>query len=191
MNRIIDPLDYLRKNIQKNKNIIRDGDNLIFEDGIKLPLEKQTALSSQPNKEKHYSLGSLWLFLKFREDKLTDYIKETQKQGVEPVFGKDKEKIINFFIKNMDNVDILDNEIRPRTLITLGKKKKGDNLDELYKDRNNKNEENKKKEKYLNLLKQRDEELKDSNLSIMDYIYSHEKKKFKSKFINETPRKQS
>lgn len=187
MHRIIDPLDYLRKNIQKNKNIIRDGDNLIFEDGIKLPLEKQTALSSQPNKEKHYSLGSLWLFLKFREDKLTDYIKETQKQGVEPVFGKDKEKIINFFIKNMDNVDILDNEIRPRTLITLGKKKKGDNLEELYKDRNNKNEENKKKEKYLNLLKQRDEELKDSNLSIMDYIYSHEKKSLNRNSLMKPP----
>jgi hypothetical protein len=161
----------------------------MFEDGIKLPLEQQTALTSQPksNKEKHYTLGSLWLFLKFKEEKITDYIKETQKQGVEPVEGIDKEKIINFFIKNIDDVDILDNEYRPKTLVTLGKKTKRDNLDDLYKDRNNKNEDNKKKEKYLNLLKQRDDELKDVNLSIMDYIYSHEKKSLNRNSLMKPP----
>ena len=186
---MIDPLDYLRKNIQKSKKIIREGDNLVFEDGIKLPLEQQTALTSQPksNKEKHYTLGSLWLFLKFKEEKITDYIKETQKQGVEPVEGIDKEKIINFFIKNIDDVDILDNEYRPKTLVTLGKKTKRDNIDDLYKDRNNKNEDNKKKEKYLNLLKQRDDELKDVNLSIMDYIYSHEKKSLNRNSLMKPP----
>ena len=180
---MIDPLDYLRKNIQKNKRIIREGDNLVFEDGIKLPLDQQTALT----KEKHYTLGSLWLFLKYKEEKITDYIKETQKQGVEPVVTTDKEKIINFFIKNIDDDNILDNEIRSKTLITLGKKTKRDNLNDLYRDRNNKNEENKKKEKYLNLLKQRDDELKDSNLSIMDYIYSHEKKSLNRNSLMKPP----
>ena len=69
MYRIIDPLDYLRKNIQQNKNIKREGDNLIFEDGVKLPLNNSTALMCQSSsrKEKHYTLGSLWLFLKFKE----------------------------------------------------------------------------------------------------------------------------
>ncbi len=110
MNRMIDPLDYLRKNIQKSKRIIREGDNLVFEDGIKLPLDQQTALT----KEKHYTLGSLWLFLKYKEEKITDYIKETQKQAVEPVVTTDKEKLINFFIKNIDDNNILDNEIRQK-----------------------------------------------------------------------------
>ena len=180
---MIDPLDYLRKNIQKNKRIIREGDNLVFEDGIKIPLDQQTALT----KEKHYTIGSLWLFLKYKEEKITDYIKETQKQAVEPVVTTDKEKIINFFIKNIDDDNILDNEIRSKTLITLGKKTKRDNLNDLYRDKNNKNEENKKKEKYLNLLKQRDDELKDSNLSIMDYIYSHEKKSLNRNSLMKPP----
>ena len=174
MYRIIDPLDYLRKNIQQNKNIKRDGDNLIFEDGVKLPLNNSTALMCQSSsrKEKHYTLGSLWLFLKFKET-LKDYIKESQKQKIDLVESSDREKIIDFFLKDMDNIDILDNEIRPKTLITLGKKKKGDNLDLFLKDKNNP-EEAKKKEKYLYMMKQ--EELKDKNLCIMDYIYSHEKK---------------
>ena len=64
MLRTIDPLDYLRKNIKQNKNIIREGDNLIFEDGVKLPLNAQSALMSANNKEKHYTLWSLWLFFK-------------------------------------------------------------------------------------------------------------------------------
>ena len=185
MYRIIDPLDYLRKNIQQNKNIKRDGDNLIFEDGVKLPLNNSTALMCQSSsrKEKNYTLGSLWLFLKFKET-LKDYIKESQKQKIDLVESSDREKIIDFFLKDMDNIDILDNEIRPKTLITLGKKKKGDNLDLFLKDKNNP-EEAKKKEKYLYMMKQ--EELKDKNLCIMDYIYSHEKKSLNRNSLMKPP----
>ena len=185
MYRIIDPLDYLRKNIQQNKNIKRDGDNLIFEDGVKLPLNNSTALMCQSSsrKEKHYTLGSLWLFLKFKET-LKDYIKESQKQKIDLVESSDREKIIDFFLKDMDNIDILDNEIRPKTLITLGKKKKGDNLDLFLKDKNNP-EEAKKKEKYLYMMKQ--EEIKDKNLCIMDYIYSHEKKSLNRNSLMKPP----
>ena len=184
MFRIIDPLDYLRKNIQQNKNIIREGDNLIFEDGVKLPLSSQTALKSQSTsrKDEHYSLGSLWLFLKFKED-LKEYIRETQKQKIEFIEAIDRDKIINYFIKDIDNVDILDNEIRSKTLITLGKKKK-DNLDLFYKDKSNP-EETKKKEKYYNMIKQ--QELKDYNLCIMDYIYSHEKKSLNRNSLMKPP----
>ena len=172
MIRTIDPLDYLRKNIKQNKNIIREGDSLIFEDGVKLPLNVPTALMSVNHKEKHYTLGSLWLYLKFKEN-LKDYITETQKQKIEFVESIDREKIIDVFIKDMDNINILDNEIRPKTLITLGKKTKGTHLDIFYKDKNAKPEDAKKK------LMMKQQELKDKNLCIMDYIYSHEKKKFK------------
>jgi hypothetical protein len=182
---LIDPLDYLRKNIQQNKKIIRDGDNLIFEDGVKLPLNNPTALryQSSSKKDKHYSLGSLWLFLKFKEN-LKDYYIQTQEQKIEIVESNDREKILDFFISDMDNVDILDNEIRPKTLITLGKKKKGDNLDLFYKDKSNP-EETKKKEKYLLMIKQ--QELKDKNLCIMDYIYSHEKKSLNRNSLMKPP----
>ena len=195
MSRIIDPLEYLRKNIQKNKKIEREGEYLLFEDGIKLPLYKQTALLSQKqktkedDKNKHYTLGSLWLFLKLKEEKLslTDYLKETKKQDIEPVVGTDKDKIIDFFKNNNDNVDILDNEIRPKTLITLGRKNKGDSLEGLYKDSYNNNEDSKKKEKILNLLKQRENELKDEKLEIMDYIYQHEKKSLNRNSLMKPP----
>ena len=187
MSRIIDPLDYLRKNIQKEKAINRDGDNLIFEDGVKLPLNSQTALTSKAlsRNGRPYTLGELWLFLENRQQTLANYIKETQRQQVESVEVSDREKILDFFIKDVDNSDILDNTMRPKTLITLGKKKKPDSLDLFYKDKNKNPEENKKKEKLLYMLKQ--QELKDPNLSIMDYIYSHEKKSLNRNSLMKPP----
>ena len=184
MLRTIDPLDYLRKNIKQNKNIIREGDNLIFEDGVKLPLNAQSALMSANHKEKHYTLGSLWLFLKFKEN-LKDYMTEAHSQKIEFIEPLDREKIIEFFIKDMDNIDILDNEIRPKTLITLGKKTKGTHLDIFYKNKNAKPEDAKKKEKYM--LMQKQQELKDKNLCIMDYIYSHEKKSLNRNSLMKPP----
>ena len=184
MLRTIDPLDYLRKNIKQSKNIIREGDNLIFEDGVKLPLNAQSALMSANHKEKHYTLGSLWLFLKFKEN-LKDYMTEAHSQKIEFIEPLDREKIIEFFIKDMDNIDILDNEIRPKTLITLGKKTKGTHLDIFYKNKNAKPEDAKKKEKYM--LMQKQQELKDKNLCIMDYIYSHEKKSLNRNSLMKPP----
>ena len=187
MSRIIDPLDYLKKNIQNNKRIIVEGNNLVFEDGIKLPLNKETALLSQVKSNMHYTLGSLWLFLKFKNEKIGDYMRQAQEQGVELVVGQDKEKVIDFFINNVENLDILDKEIWSKTLISLGKKRKGDDFDSLYKDKDNKNEDNKKKERYQALIKQREDELKDPNLSIMDYIYSHEKKSLNRNSLMKPP----
>jgi parafibromin len=132
------------------------------------------------HKEKHYTLGSLWLYLKFKEN-LKDYITETQKQKIEFVESIDREKIIDFFIKDMDNINILDNEIRPKTLITLGKKTKGTHLDIFYKDKNAKPEDAKKK------LMMKQQELKDKNLCIMDYIYSHEKKSLNRNSLMKPP----
>ena len=187
MHRTIDPLDHLRKNFQKGKSIVREGDNLLFEDGVKLPLNTPTALTAKPTsgKSRHYTLGVLWLFLKNSRETLIDYMKETQRQQLESVEVADREKILDFFIKDDDNVDILDNTIRPKTIITLGKKKKPENLDLFYKDKNKNPEENKKKEKYLYMLKQ--QELKDPSLSVMDYIYSHEKKSLNRNSLMKPP----
>ena len=77
---------------------------------------------------------------------------EVQRQGIDMIEQRDREKMLDFFIKGVDNVDILDNGIRPTTLITLGKKRKPENLDPFYKDKNSKPEDNKKKEKYLMII---------------------------------------
>ena len=173
----IDPLLYLRDNIQQNKTINRDKDYLVFEDGTRLPITTPTALIQNTN-QTQYNLGSLWFYLKHREDSLAVYHRECFNQGMQFVIGLDKEKIADYFLRNVD-IDLIDNDLRPKTFIYLGKKKKGDSFSELYKNENNENNtnlnENKKKQetKFTNRKK---EELSDPNLLIMDYIYLNEKK---------------
>ena len=173
----IDPLLYLRDNIQQNKTINRDKDYLVFEDGTRLPITTPTALIQNTN-QTQYNLGSLWFYLKHREDSLAVYHRECFNQGMQFVIGLDKEKIADYFLRNVD-IDLIDNDLRPKTFIYLGKKKKGDSFSELYKNENNENNtnlnENKKKQetKFTNRKK---EELSDPKLLIMDYIYLNEKK---------------
>ena len=173
----IDPLLYLRDNIQQNKIINRDKDYLVFEDGTRLPITTPTALIQNTN-QTQYNLGSLWFYLKHREDSLAVYHRECFNQGMQFVIGLDKEKIADYFLRNVD-IDLIDNDLRPKTFIYLGKKKKGDSFSELYKNENNENNtnlnENKKKQetKFTNRKK---EELSDPKLLIMDYIYLNEKK---------------
>ena len=173
----IDPLLYLRDNIQQNKIINRDKDYLVFEDGTRLPITTPTALIQNTN-QTQYNLGSLWFYLKHREDSLAVYHRECFNQGMQFVIGLDKEKIADYFLRN-DDIDLIDNDLRPKTFIYLGKKKKGESFSELYKNENNENNinlnENKKKQetKFTNRKK---EELSDPKLLIMDYIYLNEKK---------------
>ena len=173
----IDPLLYLRDNIQQNKIINRDKDYLVFEDGTRLPITTPTALIQNTN-QTQYNLGSLWFYLKHREDSLAVYHRECFNQGMQFVIGLDKEKIADYFLRNVD-IDLIDNDLRPKTFIYLGKKKKGESFSELYKNENNENNinlnENKKKQetKFKNRKK---EELSDPKLLIMDYIYLNEKK---------------
>ena len=173
----IDPLLYLRDNIQQNKTINRDKDYLVFEDGTRLPITTPTALIQNTN-QTQYNLGSLWFYLKHREDSLAVYHRECFNQGMQFVIGLDKEKIADYFLRNVD-IDLIDNDLRPKTFIYLGKKKKGESFSELYKNENNENNtnlnENKKKQetKFTNRKK---EELSDPKLLIMDYIYLNEKK---------------
>ena len=173
----IDPLLYLRDNIQQNKIINRDKDYLVFEDGTRLPITTPTALIQNTN-QTQYNLGSLWFYLKHREDSLAVYHRECFNQGMQFVIGLDKEKIADYFLRNVD-IDLIDNDLRPKTFIYLGKKKKGESFSELYKNENNENNtnlnENKKKQetKFTNRKK---EELSDPKLLIMDYIYLNEKK---------------
>ena len=118
----IDPLLYLRDNIQQNKTINRDKDYLVFEDGTRLPITTPTALIQNTN-QTQYNLGSLWFYLKHREDSLAVYHRECFNQGMQFVIGLDKEKIADYFLRNVD-IDLIDNDLRPKTFIYLGKKKK-------------------------------------------------------------------
>ena len=181
MLRSIDPLLYLRTNIQQNKTIIRERENLVFEDGTRLPIKTPTALIQAQN-QTQYDIGSLWFYLKHREDSLAVYHKECFNEGMQFVIGLDKEKIADYFINNNDDIDLIDNDLRPKTLIFLGKKKKGESFADLYKNGLNENNIhlNDKNQKLQNEKKvssnRKKEELSDPNLLIMDYIYLNEKK---------------
>lgn len=196
MPRVIDPLNYLRDNIQQNKRIHREKDSLLFEDGIRLRLDTPTALVQSQSK-KQYSLGSLWFYLIHRQDTLAVYLRESQKEGVDTVISLDKEKITDFFINNIDNIEIVDNDLRAKTVIFLGKKRRGETIPEAFNSElgaNNNNEGNAniasasqnqistvaKNEKgdlstKKQSIKKKYSDL-DPNLDIMDYIYTNEKK---------------
>ena len=166
MSRLIDPLLYLRTNIQQNKTIKRERENLVFEDGTRLPINTPTALIQAQN-QTQYNIGSLWFYLKHREDSLAVYAKECFNEGMQCVIGLDKEKIADYFIRNIDNIDLIE---------FLGKKKKGESFADLYKNELNENNIhlNDKNQKLKNEKKassnRKKEELSDPNLLIMDYI---------------------
>ena len=178
MSRLIDPLLYLRTNIQQNKTIKRERENLVFEDGTRLPINTPTALIQAQN-QTQYNIGSLWFYLKHREDSLAVYHKECFNEGMQFVIGLDKEKIADYFIRNIDNIDLIDKELKTKTLIFIGKKIKGESFRDLDKKEHNENnihlkDINKNIEKEKNNRKK--DELSDPNLLIMDYIYLNEKK---------------
>lgn len=187
MPRIIDPLLFLRESLQQNKRIYRDKDYLIFEDGVKLKLETPTALVQSQTK-KQYSLGSLWFYLIHRSDTLAVYLRESQKEGVDAVISLDKDKITDFFINNIDNIEIVDNDIRSKTMLFLRKKRKGDPFIEAFTSETSgenmeEGEENQTSQKSLNNLSKSDmnkhsikKKPDDPHVAIMDYIYSNEKK---------------
>ena len=194
MPRTIDPLLFLRENYQQKKKIHRDKDYLIFEGGIKLNLDTPTALVQSQTK-KQYTLGSLWFYLIHLQESLTIYIRETQREGVDAVLSLDKEKIKDFFVNNVDNTEIVDNDLRPKTMIFLGKKRKNDTFVEAiaselpYSTQNKlapqQNVESSNQDNFAitndNNVTKRSQVKKrfdglDDNLAIMEYIYTNEKK---------------
>ena len=149
----------------------------------------------QSQTKKQYTLGSLWFYLIHLQESLTIYIRETQREGVDAVLSLDKEKIKDFFVNNVDNTEIVDNDLRPKTMIFLGKKRKNDTFveaiaSELPYSAQNKsapqqsvepstqdnfamnNDNNVPKRTQV---KKRFDDL-DDNLAIMEYIYTNEKK---------------
>ena len=92
MSTAIDPIILLKEHIKENKKIDKHGDYLIFSDGMKLNLNTPTAFIQSSSEKKQYTLGSLWFYLKHRNDPLSVYKTELQKERIETVVGIDKGK---------------------------------------------------------------------------------------------------
>jgi hypothetical protein len=91
MPKAIDPILLLKEHIKQEKKIEKQGSNLIFSDGMKLKVDTPTAFIQSQN-GKQYTLGSLWFYLKHRNDPLSVYKTELQKEKIETVIGIDKGK---------------------------------------------------------------------------------------------------
>ena len=179
MPKTIDPLLLLREHIQSNKKIELQGKYLSFQDGTKLKVDTPTACFNHQT-DKQYTLGSLWLFLKHKDDSLTIYRQESTKAGIDTVVGVDKDDIKKFFLENDDNVDVINQDLRSKTLIFLGKKKHGDNFEKIIENEHKTSKQtttdkNDVKDARPLVKKPRIEE-QDPNLRVMDYIYTREKK---------------
>ena len=93
MSKAIDPILLLKEHIQQEKKIEKQGPNLVFSDGVKLKLDTPTAFIQSQSDNKQYTLGSLWFYLKHRNDPLTVYKTELQKERIDTVVGIDKGNI--------------------------------------------------------------------------------------------------
>lgn len=89
----IDPILILKEHIQQRKKIEKQGHNLVFSDGIRLKIDTPTAFIQSQTDKKQYTLGSLWFYLKHRNDPLHVYKSELQKERIDTVVGIDKGKI--------------------------------------------------------------------------------------------------
>ena len=76
MSETIDPIQLLKDQIQKKRDIkVGPNNELIFEDtSIKLPKDTPTAWSRKDGKG-HYNLGALWFYLANKDLKQSDYVK--------------------------------------------------------------------------------------------------------------------
>jgi hypothetical protein len=92
MSTAIDPIVLLKEHIREEKRIEKHGDNLIFSNGMKIKCNTPTAFLQSSSEKKQYTLGSLWFYLKHRNDPLPVYKTELQKERIETVVGIDKGK---------------------------------------------------------------------------------------------------
>jgi len=112
---------------------------------------------------------------------LSNYMNIANKEKIDAITQRDKSHILDFFVKNVDDVEIIDHDLRPKTMIFLGKKKEGDDLEMVMEEEMNSaaNEnkvikENNENDKNNNLNKPK--EILDPHLVVIDYLNKIEKR---------------
>ena len=89
MSEAIDPITWLKEFFsginRKRVELNPQSNELEFEgSSIRLPLTAQTAWKRKDEKG-HYTIGSLWLLLQFKDAKLSDYNREAHKLKIQNV----------------------------------------------------------------------------------------------------------
>lgn len=121
------PEKILREHISSNKQINRKGEFIIFSDNQKLKLDTPTAFK-QKSSGKQYSIGSVWLYLKFKHEPLSVYMNECRKEKIDPISTMDKDSLVQYFIHGIEDIEIYDKDLAEKTVVLLGKKREGEEL---------------------------------------------------------------
>lgn len=107
----VDPLEQLRSAYVENKRVKLKDKHLLFDKDIRLPLNQPTAWVS-PLTKKQYSLGSLWLFMEYHLQHITDYLSKIAEYGVDNVTISDREAIINYFLGKVSDSNCISQELK-------------------------------------------------------------------------------
>lgn len=159
----------LREYIQTNKAITKKGNLLYFSDSMTIKADTPTPFI-QSSTKKNYTIGSIWFYLKFKDEQLTSYMNQCRKEKMDSVTNRDKNDIIQFFIHGVDDVEIYDKGFTEKQEKLLGQKRENERIEQ----------DNKQKKEIIakteNKVKIQSESLyEDPNLAIIDYITTHER----------------
>lgn len=121
------PEKILREHISSNKQVNRKGELLIFSDNHKLKIDTPTAFK-QKSTGKQYSIGSVWLYLKYKQEPLSIYMNECRKEKIDPISTMDKDSLVQYFIHGVEDIEIYDKELAEKTVVFLGKKREGEDV---------------------------------------------------------------
>lgn len=159
----------LREYFQMNKSINKVGENLIFDNSISIRADTPTPFIQNKLTGKKYNIGSLWHYLKFKDEPLGVYVNECRKEKLDHIQNKDKEAIREYFLHGNDNIDIFDKEFNNSNNELLGKKhlkeESNDNKQNANSTDNNKNNDIKEEKKDTAIL-----QYSDSSLNVIHFM---------------------
>ena len=129
MSETIDPITWLRDQISSNKSIALNAKSSELEiennsAAMRIPKDSQTAWKRKDGKG-YYTVGSLWLMLKMKDSKVSDYSREAAKLGIPLVDFRDKKDATDYFTTGISESAQIDTAKRAQTLIRKSQGKSG------------------------------------------------------------------
>lgn len=125
---LANPEFILREYIQLNKPITRKGNLLVFSDSLSIKIDTPTPFL-QKSAGKPYTIGSIWLYLKNKDEQLTAYMGNARREKIDSVSNRDKNCLIRYFLQGIDDVEIYDKSIIDASNL-LGNKRGMETIDD-------------------------------------------------------------
>lgn len=97
----------LREQISNINNIVKKDKLIIFPNNLSFEANKLLPFF-QKSVNKFYTLGSIWFYLKNKDQTIPNYINLCKKEGFDPVSSLDKIALLDFFINGKNEVSIYD-----------------------------------------------------------------------------------